>query len=145
MPPSRLARWPGPITVVSAAQLLGTSLWFSANGAGPSLMREWQASAADIGWLTSAVQLGFIMGTLLMSLTGIADRFRATTLFVAASIAGAAFNACFAWFSGGLVDAAVYRFLVGLSLAGIYPVGMKLLVTWCRIARAGRCRCWWAC
>lgn len=93
-------------------------------------MREWHASGADLGWLTSAVQVGFILGTLLMSLTGIADRFRATTLFVAASLAGAVFNACFAWLSAGLVDAAVYRFLVGLALAGIYPVGMKLLVTW---------------
>ena len=116
--------------MISLAQLLGTSLWFSANGAGPNLMREWHATASDIGWLTSAVQVGFILGTLLLSLTGMADRFRAATLFVAASFAGAAFNLCFAWLSTGIADAAIYRFLVGVALAGIYPVGMKLLVTW---------------
>lgn len=127
---SLLARWPGAIAVISLAQLLGTSLWFSANGAGPSLMVEWQASASDIGWLTSAVQIGFILGTLVMSLSGLADRFRATAMFVAASIAGAAFNSCFAWFATGVLDAAIYRFLVGVALAGIYPIGMKLLVSW---------------
>ena len=40
------------------------------------------------------------------------------------------FNACFAWFSHGLTSAAVFRFLVGISLAGIYPIGMKLVVSW---------------
>jgi len=77
--PQGLARWPGPIALISIAQLLGTSIWFSANGAGPGLMREWQASGVDIGHLTSAVQIGFILGTLTISLTGLADRFRAAT------------------------------------------------------------------
>ena len=51
------------VAVITLAQLFGTSLWFSANSAGLDLMHEWQASPADIGWLTSAVQLGFIIGT----------------------------------------------------------------------------------
>lgn len=93
-------------------------------------MREWGATATDIGWLTSSVQVGFILGTLLMSVVGIADRFRASTLFVFAGVSGAIFNACFAWLSNGVFDASIYRFMVGLCLAGIYPIGMKLLVTW---------------
>lgn len=124
------ARWPGPIASIALAQLFGTSLWFSANGVGPSLMREWGATAADIGWLTSSVQVGFILGTLLMSVVGIADRFQASTMFVLAGVSGAVFNACFAWFSSGVLDACIYRFMVGLCLAGIYPIGMKMLVTW---------------
>ena len=32
-PAALLARWPGAIAIVSIAQLLGTSLWFSANAA----------------------------------------------------------------------------------------------------------------
>jgi MFS family permease len=43
---------------------------------------------------------------------------------------GALFNACFAFFSHGLASAAVFRFLVGICLAGIYPIGMKLVVSW---------------
>ncbi|WP_334109171.1 MFS transporter [Methylobacillus sp.] len=125
-----LIRWPGPVATIALAQLLGTSLWFSANSAADDLMRTWHVTAADIGWLTSAVQAGFIMGTLAIALGGMADGFRASRIFVIASIAGSFFNACFAWFSDGLISAAVFRFLVGVSLAGIYPMGMKLIVSW---------------
>lgn len=125
-----LLRWFGPVATISLAQLFGTSLWFSANSAAADLMRAWHVSASDIGLLTSAVQLGFILGTLAMSLTGCADRFSASTVFVGSAIAGAAFNAGFAWLSTGVVSAAMFRFLVGVSLAGIYPLGMKLILSW---------------
>ncbi|WP_207004975.1 MFS transporter [Trinickia mobilis] len=120
----------GAVGTVSVAQLFGTSLWFSANSAADDLMRAWHVSAADIGWLTSAVQLGFILGTLVVSVTGVADRFRASSIFVCSALAGAVFNACFALFAGGIVGGAVFRFLVGVCLAGIYPIGMKLIVGW---------------
>ncbi|SIT48416.1 Major facilitator transporter [Paraburkholderia ribeironis] len=120
----------GPVATISIAQLFGTALWFSANSTAGDLMRIWHASAADIGWLTDAVQLGFILGTLVISLSGAADRFRASTIFVYATIAGAAFNVCFAWLSSGLVSGAIFRFGVGICLAGIYPMGMKLIVGW---------------
>jgi len=122
--------WPGPVALIALAQLFGTSLWFSANGASDDLMRVWQISASDIGWLTNAVQAGFITGTLAIALGGIADGFRASRIFVVCAVAGALFNAAFAWFSQGLASAIVLRFLVGLSLAGIYPIGMKLIVSW---------------
>ncbi|MFP6561966.1 MFS transporter [Paraburkholderia sp. B3] len=119
-----------PVAAISIAQLFGTALWFSANSTATDLMRIWHASAADIGWLTNAVQLGFILGTLFISLSGAADRFRASRIFVCSAIAGAVFNFCFAWLSTGLVSGAVFRFGVGVCLAGIYPMGMKLIVGW---------------
>ncbi|GAB3630221.1 MFS transporter [Pandoraea terrae] len=120
----------GPVATISIAQLFGTALWFSANSTAGDLMRIWHASAADIGWLTNAVQLGFILGTLGISLSGGADRFRASGIFVCSAIAGALFNVCFAWLSTGLISGAVFRFCVGVCLAGIYPMGMKLIVSW---------------
>lgn len=120
----------GPVATISLAQLFGTSLWFSANSAAGDLMHAWHASAADIGWLTSAVQAGFILGTLAMSLGGGADRFRASSIFVCCALLGALFNACFAWFASGVASGAVFRFCVGVCLAGIYPMGMKLIVGW---------------
>ncbi|QTP59979.1 MFS transporter [Billgrantia antri] len=119
-----------PVATIAIAQLFGTSLWFSANSAADDLMRTWHVSAADIGWLTSAVQVGFILGTLTMALGGLADRYRASRIFVCCALAGALFNAGFALLSEGLASALAFRFLVGLSLAGIYPVGMKLIVSW---------------
>nr|WP_300314675.1 MFS transporter [Halomonas sp.] len=121
-------RW--PVATIAIAQLLGTSLWFSANSAADDLMEIWHISAADIGWLTSSVQGGFIFGTLVLALGGLADRYRASRVFVCSAVAGALFNAGFAWFSEGLASAMVFRFLVGVSLAGIYPMGMKLIVSW---------------
>jgi MFS family permease len=125
-----LRRWPGPVATISMAQLLGTSLWFTANGAADDLMHAWNVSVSDIGWLTNAVQAGFILGTLVISLTGLADRFRASSIFVCAAIFGSIFNWCFAELSTDLLHGITYRFLVGFCLAGIYPMGMKLIVSW---------------
>jgi MFS family permease len=119
-----------PVAIIAVAQLLGTSLWFSANSAADDLRRAWGASVSDIGILTSAVQLGFILGTLVFALSGLADRFPASRIFSVCALLGAAFNACFAWLSTGIASGAVFRFAVGICLAGIYPIGMKLIVSW---------------
>lgn len=118
------------IGMITIAQLFGTSLWFSANSAAMDLMREWQITVADIGWLTNAVQAGFIIGTFFIAFTGFADRFKASVIFTVAALLGALFNLCFAWLAHGLIDGMAYRFAVGVCLAGIYPIGMKLVVQW---------------
>lgn len=127
---SKTTRRLPPVATIAIAQLFGTSLWFSANSATDELMQRWNATAADIGWLTSAVQVGFILGTLVFALGGLADRYRASRIFVYCALAGALCNAGFAWLSQGLASGMLLRFLVGLTLAGIYPIGMKLIVSW---------------
>lgn len=119
-----------PIAVIVIAQLFGTSLWFSANGAAGSLMQSWGITEADIGLLTNAVQLGFIVGTLSFSLSGLADRFAASRIFTISALLGALFNALFALSAEGLSEGLVLRFAVGFSLAGVYPLGMKMVVSW---------------
>ncbi|HEY2606391.1 MAG TPA: MFS transporter, partial [Paraburkholderia sp.] len=118
------------VLVIAVAQLLGTSLWFSANGAMRDLQTAWQLNASGIGWLTNAVQAGFIVGTLISATTGLADRVSASKVFAVCGVLGAALNALFALCSTGLASAIVFRFGVGVALAGIYPLGMKLLVSW---------------
>ena len=119
-----------PVLWIVFAQLCGTSLWFSANSAADDLRRLWGLTPGDIGWLTNAVQAGFIVGTLTFALTGLADRFSASRIFTLSSLVGALFNAAFALLSDGLASAMAFRFVVGISLAGIYPLGMKLVVGW---------------
>jgi len=119
-----------PLVIIVVAQFFGTSLWFSANSAADDLMRQWQVGPAALGPLTAAVQAGFIVGTLLFSLSGLADRFRASRIFAVSAVLGAAANSGFAWLAGGVADGAAYRFATGLALAGIYPLGMKLVVSW---------------
>jgi MFS family permease len=119
-----------PVATIACAQLFGTSLWFSANSVAPDLMHAWGIGVSGIGLLTNAVQLGFILGTLTFSLSGLADRFPASAIFVVCAVLGATFNAGFALMSHGLLTGAAFRFLVGICLAGIYPIGMKLVVSW---------------
>ncbi|MCL4801843.1 MAG: MFS transporter [Burkholderiales bacterium] len=130
-----------PIPAIVLAQLLGTSLWFSANAAADDLARAWGLTAADIGALTSAVQLGFIAGTLVFALSGLADRFSASRIVAACAVLGAVSNAGFALLATGLADAWIYRFVTGLALAGVYPLGMKLVVSWAP-ERAGEALGW---
>lgn len=130
-----------PVVLIVIAQLFGTSLWFSANSAADDLIRQWQITPADIGTLTNAVQLGFILGTLGISLSGLADRFPASRIFALCAVLGAAANAAFAMLAEGMHSGVPLRFAVGLCLAGVYPLGMKLVVSWVP-ERAGAALAW---
>ena len=112
------------------AQLFGVSLWFSSSAALPSLTADWGLSTADGGLLISAVQVGFIIGTLLFALTNLSDIFPASKVFLACAVIGATANLLFGYTASGLGEALVYRFVTGLALAGVYPVGMKVVVSW---------------
>ena len=119
-----------PVPVIVLAQLFGTSLWFSANSAADDLIRTWGIAPADIGTLTNAVQLGFILGTLSFAISGLADRFAASRIFAVCAVLGALCNAAFALFATDMSIGVPLRFAVGLCLAGVYPLGMKLVVSW---------------
>ena len=129
------------VAIVVLAEFMGTSLWFSANAAADDLKRAWGLGAADLGTLTSAVQLGFIGGTLVFALSGLADRYAASRIFAACAVAGAAANAGFALAATGVADGWAWRFATGVALAGVYPVGMKLVVSWAP-ERAGEVLGW---
>ena len=119
-----------PVPAIVLAQLFGTSLWFSANSAADDLIRTWGIDPADIGTLTNAVQLGFILGTLTFAISGLADRYPASRIFAVCAILGALGNAAFALFATGMAVGVPLRFAVGFCLAGVYPLGMKLVVSW---------------
>lgn len=119
-----------PLITIVVAQLFGTSLWFSVNGVGTALQQSAGLSGADLGLLTMAVQAGFISGTLVIATSGLADRLLASQLFAMAAVCGAMINAAFIVSLESLTGAILLRFMTGLCLAGIYPLGMKLVVSW---------------
>lgn len=119
-----------PVLVV--AQFFGTSLWFSFNAAAIDLQLLLGLSVRDIGWLTNAVQIGFISGTLFIALSGLADRYAASRIFFVSCLMGAATNAAFILFHRDYATAFALRVLTGVALAGIYPIGMKLVIGWTR-------------
>jgi len=118
------------LPVIVLAQLAGTSLWFAVNAVMPDLQRAWQLPAAAVGHLTSAVQLGFIAGTLVFALLTIADRHSPRHVFLLCALAGAACNAAGTWLDRDLTALLALRFATGFFLAGIYPVGMKIAASW---------------
>lgn len=122
------SRFTLPLIVV--AQFAGTSLWFVGNALLGELAPLWPEVDGAVGWMTSGVQLGFIVGTFAFALSGISDRIPAHRLFFGSAVAGAASTAAsmvapesFVWFLST-------RVLTGFFLAGVYPVGMKLAASW---------------
>jgi MFS family permease len=118
-----------PVSAIVLAELLGTSLWFVGTAVAPDLAASWSLSNAGRAALLTATQLGFICGTLAIALSGLADRFPAHRIFAASAFLGALFNTLLVS-CDGLSSALAVRFAVGLCLAGIYPLGMKLVVSW---------------
>ena len=79
-----------------------------------------------LGHLTSAVQFGFIIGTLVFAILTIADRFSPSKVFFISALFGATFNLAIIWNGHTLTSLLLLRFLTGFCLAGIYPIGMKI-------------------
>ena len=117
---------------VSLAVFLATSVWFSGTAAAPILKTVWQLNHVQMAWLTVAVQLGFIAGTFLYSIFNLADIFRARYVFFLSAVLSALFNGIFALLCSDIGSAVFFRFLTGVTLAGVYPVGMKLVASWFR-------------
>lgn len=107
------------------AQFMCTSLWFAGNAALPQLGTILNLSTEALGWMTSSVQFGFIIGTLVYSFFTIADRFNASSVFLISAILGALANTLIT-IQETYFGMLFFRFLTGFFLAGIYPVGMKI-------------------
>ncbi|MBI1730139.1 MFS transporter [Candidatus Acetothermia bacterium] len=120
------------LILVSAAVFLASSTWFSGTAATMRLIGLWQIPSSELGLLTTAVQVGFIVGTLVYAFFNLADHFNARRLFFLSALFGALFNAGFALLTSGLESGVLFRFLTGVTLAGIYPVGMRLVASWFR-------------
>jgi len=127
-------RW-RQLAVLSVAELLALSLWFSASAVLPALRREWSLGDAGSAGLTIAVQLGFIAGTLGAALANLPDVWPARRVMLAGIVLGAAANAWLALAVDRLPTALALRFLTGVAMAGAYPPAMKIMATWFREGR----------
>ena len=118
------------LPVIVFSQFTGTSLWFAGNAVIGELQIQWNLPAGALGYLTSAVQLGFITGALVFAFFALSDRFRPRYIFLACSLLGAMANLSILWMNGTLVGLLLARFATGFFLAGIYPIGMKIAASW---------------
>jgi MFS family permease len=120
------------IGALCLTQFLGMSVWFSASAVVPALASAWGLTASGQAWLTMSVQLGFVAGTFLSAVLNLADRVPARSLFAVSSLLAGAATVAVPAVAGGLPGALALRFLTGVFLAGVYPVGMKIMATWTR-------------
>ncbi len=112
--------------IIVLAQFLCTSLWFAGNAVMPDLINAYNLQESALGNLTSSVQFGFIIGTLLFAIFTISDRFSPSKVFFVCAILGGVSNIATTLGSSEVVLLLTTRFLTGFFLAGIYPVGMKI-------------------
>ncbi|MEB2783997.1 MFS transporter [Algoriphagus persicinus] len=113
------------LILIVIAQFLGTSLWFAGNAVVPEISQLLQIPGI-LASITTVVQLGFILGTLIFAIFSIPDRFSPSDVFFFSSILAACCNLLIVILPMHLTMVLVCRFMVGFFLAGIYPVGMKI-------------------
>lgn len=114
------------LLVIVLAQFFCTSIWFASNGVINDLITTFNFSNSALGHLTSAIQFGFILGTLLFAILTIADRYSPSKVFFVCAVLAAICNLGVLWGNHTFWSIIVLRSLTGVFLAGIYPVGMKI-------------------
>jgi MFS family permease len=100
------------LLLLSLAELLAMAVWFSASAVVPALTSAWHLT--DSG----------------RAVLNLADRVPARWLFAVAALLASLATALIPTFAVGLGVTLPARFLTGLFLAGVYPVGMKIMATW---------------
>ena len=118
------------LAILVFAVFSGSSLWFSCNAILNELTAAMPSSTFDVSSITTAVQLGFISGTLVFAMLNLADRFPTGRVFLISSILGSASNALILILPLDIDTLLASRYLTGFFLAGIYPVGVKIAALW---------------
>jgi MFS family permease len=103
---------------IAGAQLFALTLWFSASAVAPQLEDAWHLTVGEIAWLTLTVQLGFVAG------------------FTVSALVAAIVNASLVLMTPSTLPLAfLLRFLTGALLAGVYPIGLKVMSGWFEAGR----------
>jgi MFS family permease len=121
--------------LLSLAELLAMSLWFTGTAVIPQITTLWHSGLALGSWLTIAVQIGFSLGAITFALFNIPDVFSPVRVLVISAVAAAAANAAFAYLAADPLTAILLRGATGFFLAGVYPVGMKIIAGWFQSGR----------
>ncbi len=124
-------KWPA-LALLSVCEVAAMALWFSASAVLPSITQEYPLSTTQASLFTSSVQGGFVVGTLISALFAMADRLDPRRFFMVSALVAAGTNALVLVFEPGTAPVYAMRFVTGMCMAGIYPVGMKMAATWAK-------------
>jgi MFS family permease len=126
-------RW-GALAVLACATFLAMTTWFSASAVLPQLRGEWRLSATASAWLTIAVQIGFVLGSLLSAMLNLPDVLSPRRLIFCGAFGAALANAGL-YLCAGAAQAIPLRMATGAFLALVYPPSLKEMATWFRAGR----------
>jgi predicted MFS family arabinose efflux permease len=91
----------------------------------PTFIQTWELSNTQAGWLSAVYYGAYVVAVPI--LTAWTDRRDAKRILLFGLVIGSLANLGFAWAAAGFWSALILRFLSGVSLAGIYMPGLKLL------------------
>lgn len=120
------------LALLSAALVMVLAVWFAGTAAVPALIGQGLITPGRAAWLTASVQLGFVAGTLVSAVLSLADRVDARRLFLASALVAAAATLAQVLVAPSGNAALLLRFVAGATMAGVYPVAMKLASSWAK-------------
>lgn len=116
--------------VLSVAIVLSMAPWFAATVVAAPMAGELGLAPLTVSWLTLAVQLGFVLGSVTSAVFLLSDRLSPRWLAAGASLIAAGSTAALAASGLSAGQAIGWRLLAGASLACVYPPGIKIAAGW---------------
>jgi MFS family permease len=120
------------IGLLAICELAALAVWFSATAIAPTFLLEHALTQTQVSMFTSSVQVGFVIGTLLSAILGLADRVDPRKFFMVSALMAAVANASLLFVAPGTAWVYVARFITGMCMAGVYPVGMRMVASWAK-------------
>jgi MFS family permease len=118
--------------IIALCQVLALSVWFAGAAALPIVQTQFDLTPFRSAALSSAVQLGFVVGALISAGSSLPDRFDARAVFAAGALLAGLTSLAAALLEPGAAAMISLRALSGAALALVYPVGMKLAASWAK-------------
>ncbi len=120
------------LALLLVSEVAAMAAWFATTASLAAIGKQWTLTPFHAALLTSSVQAGFVVGTAVSALFSLADRFDLRRLFSASALVAGCANLAILGFVPTSAAVVALRFLTGMCLAGVYPVGMKLAATWAK-------------
>ncbi|MGE5502970.1 MAG: MFS transporter [Actinomycetota bacterium] len=120
------------VGLIAVAEVMALSSWFSATAVLPQLKAQVALDAFHASLFTSLVAVGFVCGTLASAVLGLADRLEPHRFFAGSAVVAGLADLAIVLAAPGSWVVLVARFVTGAAMAGVYPVGMKMVASWAR-------------
>jgi MFS family permease len=120
------------LAILLLCEIGAMTVWFSSAAVVGSMQKTQAVSPQAAALLTSSIQAGFVAGTLISAILSLADRYDPRRLFMLSSLMAAAATTALLFLPPAGAPVYALRFLTGMCVAGVYPVGMRLAASWAK-------------